>query len=677
MALRPTDHGAKRERFVEDLLDIMSMEEKIGQLVLRPLPTSDDPQDIRHIRDQLKRGHLGGLIGSASQVESATFRRIAVEETRLGIPLLFADEVSRGDAVVMPSPFALAASWSPDIVERAAAVVADEARETGKNWLLGPDVVLSHLSADRNGAATWGASEFLARTLAAATVRGLENDDDESGGSLACLRVDDPSWTDRRMPDAIIDKFRLVAGILGISTPASVALDPATQYALDIGGADDPAFSIGGPGGYEGIDLSEWAAIARAAGQDDRRGPYIGLSVDAVMAAFRAGRITQLQVDDAVRRVLGAKYDLGLFRSHGRADRSPAMPAPAPLDPRAVALDAALHSIVLLRNEPAVLPLDSGPHDILVVGTAAAERSLSMGDAMADGASLLDGLDGLGLRYKYVPGLALRDEGERSQSGKLVNADRMAIGMASEAARRSETVIMAVGETDSLGEAAQALLDALHAANKNLVLVTLGSRPLDPDVGGHKLPCVLHAGQLGSASGHAIALVLTGAFAPRGRLPVALIDKGRIGLPFGHGLGFSQFELEDYSIELSHDRLIASTVLYNTGDSEGQETVQVYLKRPASRDRGPSELADFQQISLLPGENRRLLFELGGNQLGRFERNGRFVIDPGSYMIAVGLSEGQAHAAEISIPPTVAEAMGKARSLEPFPALFGRMRRSA
>ncbi|MFW2446332.1 MAG: glycoside hydrolase family 3 N-terminal domain-containing protein, partial [Qipengyuania pacifica] len=289
MALRPTDHGAKRERFVEDLLDIMSMEEKIGQLVLRPLPTSDDPQDIRHIRDQLKRGHLGGLIGSASQVESATFRRIAVEETRLGIPLLFADEVSRGDAVVMPSPFALAASWSPDIVERAATVVADEARETGKNWLLGPDIVLSHLSADRNGAATWGASEFLARTLAAATVRGLENDDDESGGSLACLRVDDPSWTDRRMPDAIIDKFRLVAGILGISTPASVALDPATQYALDIAGADDPAFSIGGPGGYEGIDLSEWAAIARAAGQDDRRGPYIGLSVDAVMAAFRAG----------------------------------------------------------------------------------------------------------------------------------------------------------------------------------------------------------------------------------------------------------------------------------------------------------------------------------------------------------------------------------------------------
>ena len=105
--------------------------------------------------------------------------------------------------------------------------------------------------------------------------------------------------------------------------------------------------------------------------------------------------------------------------------------------------------------------------------------------------------------------------------------------------------------------------------------------------------------------------------------------------------------------------------------------MQVYLKRPASRDRGPSELADFQQISLLPGENRRLLFELGGNQLGRFERNGRFVIDPGSYVIAVGLSEGQAHAAEISIPPTVAEAMGKARSLEPFPALFGRMRRSA
>ncbi|MBX7483400.1 glycoside hydrolase family 3 C-terminal domain-containing protein [Qipengyuania qiaonensis] len=676
MALRPTQNAAERERFVEDLLDIMSTEEKIGQLVLRPVPAQGDTSDTRYLRDQLKRGQLCGLVGSGSQVELAKFRRIAIEETRLGIPLLIADELGRGDTVVMPSPFALSASWAPDIVENATRIIAGEARDAGKNWLLGPDVSLSSWPTEADISSTWSASELLARSLASASVRGIQHDDGSDEGSLACLRVDDASWTNRRMPHTIAEKFRLVAGVLRESQPASVALDPVTQDAFDIGGdADGPAFSIGGPGGYEGIDLAEWGEVARGAGQDSRRAPYVGLSVGAVMAALNEGRITALQIDDAVRRVLGAKYDLGLFRADG-PDERPSR-SQTPRDARTVALDAALHSIVLLRNEPALLPLSVDSGAILVVGLAATDRSLPTAQANRDGASLIDGLDALGLRHKYVPGLALREERDQSQSGRLVNADRMAIGMASEAARRSRTVIVVLGETDELGEAQQTLLEALRVANGNVVLVTLGSRPLDPDIGGEKLPCVLHAGQLGTTSGHAIAQVLAGKFAPCGRLSIGLIDKGRTGLSLGHGLGFSEFALEDHSAELGHDRVVVSTVLHNVGDREGLETVQLYLKRPAGRGYGRSELSDFQRVSLLAGESRRLLFEIGGNQLGRFERNGKFVIDPGSYMVAVGLSEGQAHAAEISIPPALAQAMGKARSIDPFPALFGRMRNSA
>ncbi len=670
MASRPPNHSAERERFVEDLLDIMSMEEKVGQLVLRPAPSSADSSDIRHIRDQLKRGHLGGIVGEISQAEIATLKRITVEETRLSIPLLFGNEVTRGTAVVMPSLFALAASWESRIVERTSAILAAEAREAGKNWLLAPDVLLSHLSGDRDITRTWGISEFLARTLAAASVRGFEGKDGGDGNLLACLRVDDPSWTTRRTQTALADKFRLVAGVLRESPPASVALDPATQDAIDIGGSSDsPAFSIGGPGGYDGIDLAEWTDIARAAGQEKCPALFMGLSLETVMAALKDGRVTPLQIDDAVRRVIGAKYDLGLFRTH--APDTHASPAPSSEDARAVALDAALHSIVLLRNKQALLPLDICSRDTLVVGLAASDRSLCTGDGR-EGTSLTEGLDALGFHYKYAPGLALRE----GQNCKLINADRMAIGMASEAARRSRTVVAVLGESGELGEAAQALIDALYAANRNVVLVTLGSRPTDPDVCGEKLPCVLHAGDLGSASGHAIARVLTGAFAPCGRLPIALLDKGRPSLSLGHGLGFSQFALDDHTIELSHDRVVASCVLHNNGEREGLETVQLYLKRPDNRGLGRFELADFQRISLLPGENRRLIFELGGNQLGRFESNGSFVIDPGSYVVAIGLNEGQAHAAEISIPPAVAEAIGKTRSVGLFPTLFGRMQSS-
>ncbi len=676
MARRPTQHAAERERFVEDLLDIMSMEEKIGQLVLRPVPAHGDASDTRYIRDQLKRGQLCGLVGSGTQIELSTFRRIAIEETRLGIPLLFADEVGRGDTIVMPSPFALSASWSPDIAEAVAKVLAGEARDAGKNWLLGPDVSLNNWSTDTDISSTWGASELLARMLASASVRGLQHDNGSGGGLLACLRVDDPSWSGRRAAEAIAEKFRLVAGVVREASPASVALDPVTQDAFDIGGsADGPSFSIGGPGGYEGIDLSEWAVVARAAGQDSRRAPYIGLSIGAVMAALDDERTTPLQIDDAVRRVLGAKYDLGLFHTDSPDEHLSLSEMPG--DARTVALDAALHSIALLRNEPALLPLNIDSREILVVGFAATDRSLPTGEGNREGTSLIDGLAALGVYHKYVPGLALREGRDQSQSGNLINADRMAIGMASEAARRSQTVIAVLGESEELGEAHRALLEALRAANRNVVLVTLGSRPLDPDIGGEKLPTVLHAGQLGTTSGHAIAQVLTGEFSPCGRLSIPLIDKGRTGLPFGHGLGFSEFTLEDHSTELSHDRVVVSTVLHNVGDREGLETVQLYLKRPAGQGYGRSELADFQRISLLAGESRRLLFEIGGNQLGRFERNGRFVIDPGSYMVTVGLNEGRVHTAEIAVPPTVAEAMGKARSADPFPALFGRLRNSA
>ena len=673
MPRKSPEHAAERERFVEDLLAIMTVEEKVGQLVLLQAPGHGDAADVRHVRDQLRRGELSGLIGNGAPVELANLQRIAIEQTRLGIPLLVAEDVGRGRSVVMPSPFALASSWAPEIAERAARIVSGEAREAGRNWLLGPDIALSASAKDKYLAASWGSSALLARTLASASVRGLEHADAAEEGAMACLRVDDPSWTGRRNARRLDQKLRLVAGVLREAPPASVALDPATQDALDIGGAsDDPRFAVGGPGGFEGIDLAEWAEIAKLAGQDLSRAPYAGLSVGAVSAAVKDGRIPQIKLDDAVRRVLGAKYDLGLFRSEApRADAAPSLPLQRS---RTVALDAARHSIVLLRNDPALLPLSVDSGEILVVGLAAGDRSLPMGDSDAEGSSLIDGLDALGVAHKYVPGLALRQNRGGGDGTRLVNADRMAIGMASEAARRSRTIVFAVGEMTELGEAQRTLLDALYAVNRNIVLVTLGTYPLDPDAGGGKLPSVLHAGQLGSMSGHAIAEVLTGEFAPRGRLPLALADKGRTGLSLGHGLGYSDFALGETALELSHDRLVLSTVLHNVGDREGTETVQLYVRRPEGRSQSPSELADYQRLSLVAGESRRLLFEIGGNQLGEFGRDGGFAIAPGKYQVAVGLSEERAGWLDIAVPQALAEAMARARTGDPLPGLFGKLR---
>ncbi|MFW2351071.1 glycoside hydrolase family 3 C-terminal domain-containing protein [Qipengyuania sp.] len=671
MVRHPPDHAAERERFIEDLLAIMTAEEKVGQIALVPAPAGEAADGALH--ERVRRGLVGGLTGTCPADRLATLQRLAIEESRLGIPLLLADAPGRGSAVVMPSPLALATSWSPEMVERAARQIAAEARDRGKTWLLGPEVVLSDGAGEDDLESSWGSSVMLAGHLASAMVRGLQFWDQDEIGVLACLQADHPSWTPRRIDERFAQKLRLAAQVLREAAPASVALGPFPATALDKDEpGDGPKLSIGWPGGFGGIDLAEWADMARAAGQDPNRALSGGLTLEPLLAAVADGRIAPRKLDDVVRRIIGAKYDLGLF--HTEAPRAPLTSTASEEEARVVALDAARHSIALLRNNPALLPLDRDSGEILIVGQAAADRKLPVAGAGSEAISLIDGLAALGVQHRYVVGLSLRRDQDQPGMNTLVDADRMAIGMASEAARRAGTVIVVLGEVEKRCEAERTLIEALQATNPNIVLVTLGSRPIDPVIRDARLPCVLHAGGLGSMSGKAIAEVLTGAFAPQGRLPLALLDNAGVGLSFGHGLGYSDFGLGETTVELSHDRVVVSTVLHNVGRCVGTETVQIYLRRPRGRSRTASELADFQRVTLAAGENRHLTFEIGGSQLGRFERDGGFVIDTGVYEVAVGLSEGRAHATRLSLPRAVAEAMGRGLNSGPLPALFGSMR---
>ncbi|WP_341858610.1 glycoside hydrolase family 3 N-terminal domain-containing protein [Qipengyuania sp. GPGPB31] len=214
MVRHPPDHAAERERFVEDLLAIMSAAEKAGQLVLLPIPEAGGDSEGAPLRAEMLQGRVGGLLGSGAADQLAALQRLAVEETRLGIPLLMANVPGRGTSVTMPAPLALAATWSPHIVESAAQIVAGEARAHGMNWLMGPQVVLTSDTETEELAESWGTSVHLARALAAATVRGLQFEGQDGDGVLACLRTDAPGWIERRDPDILTDKLRLVAGVL-------------------------------------------------------------------------------------------------------------------------------------------------------------------------------------------------------------------------------------------------------------------------------------------------------------------------------------------------------------------------------------------------------------------------------------------------------------------------------
>lgn len=678
MVRRSPDYAARRDRFVEDLLAIMTMEEKVGQLVALPSPCAEDGRPSETMREKVRSGRVGSVICPCSPEEFTVLQRIAIEETRLGIPLLFAAEPSRGEAVVMPTPFALACTWRPEIHQSTARTVTAEARDRGHNWLLGPQVVLSDAVPPKDLPATFGASEMLARHNTTAMVRGIQIRQPDEYGALACLRVDHPSWhlgARNCMPGR---RMRLLASVLRDANPASLALGKCG--AVEAGGereAEVTPVPIGWTRGYDGIDLAEWAEIATAAGLDVDGFPYSGLEIADVQAAVEAGRVTQRQVDDAVRRIIGAKFDLGLFQIDGLESVGEDHRIYDLAEARQVALSAARHAIVLMRNERALLPLAPYSGHLLVVGEAAASRSVSMGDHRAEGASLLDGLETLGLRHSYVPGLALRAHCGDQVEDDLIEGDRMAIGMATDAARRAGTVVFAMGDVGERCGPQRMLLEALLAANRNLILVTLGSAPRDPLIRGNRLPCVLHAGGLGTFSGQAIAEILSGAVAPSGRLAAPVFDSSGQGFALGHGLGYGEISLTESEVALGHDRVVVSARIENTGKVDGTETVQIYVRRPRPRGRTGNQLASFGQVTVRPGETRHIQFSIGGDELGEFDVGERFVVAPGDYRIGIGLSEARSDWTSVRISQQAADAMIRSLARGPLPAFFARLRQAS
>ena len=648
------------ERVISDLLAYMTVEEKAGQLAIVQAPDPQDRAETEAFARAIREGRVTAVEGIGSKLQAEAFQQIAIEESRLGIPLLFPAETSTGVDTIFPAPLAAAASFDMDAITAAEQVIADEAHSRGINWALGP--AAGYLRLGRGASHPSSAEQVhLAARIAAARVMGLQAAADTSReGVLACLdlsRILPPSSTGGRQE--IADALRIAAhvsqqGYLGSISfgGADARHRNALQRALSF---------LQGPGAFEGMVLSEWQTLAAAARDSEHVeiGDY--MPIDAIVAAVEKRQIPLSRLDDAAARVLRAKYALGLFSLPlGREAVRRRGSLPTPIQNRQAALDLAKKCCVLLRNEPAMLPLGVDSGDILVIGNSANDRSLPVAGRGGPGASVIDGLEQLGIPYKFAPGLALRRE--NGTVGRLVEADSMAIGMACEAAKRSRTVVVVLGECENgrLAEAEHQLLSSLRTVTERIVLVTLGTLPLDPVVSGGPLPAVLHAGQLGTMSGHAIAEILTGEAAPCGKLPVAIpASEHNRGLPFGHGLNYADFALTDLTLDLATDHIVASAQLRNTGEVSGVETVQLFVRRYRGRHL-PSrmELRDFERVTLAPGERQTVRFELAREEVGEFREDGRLVAEGGTLDIRIGLSAGRTLGGEIELPEAVARAMG-------------------
>lgn len=690
------DHAGR----VRDLVGRMTLAEKLGQMTQLPggRQKSLNSRLDAAMLDRVRRGEVGSLLHVAGAEPLRALQRVAVRESRLGIPLLFAMDVIHGYRTVLPVPLALAASWDLDVAEQAGRIAAEEAWAAGLHWTFTPMVDVAR--DPRWGRVVEGAGEdaYLGARMAAAQVRGIQGLDLARGRRLmACAKhfagygaaaggrdYDSADLSERTLQEVYLPPFHAAmrAGAASFMTGFN-----------DVGGvpmtanADLVRGELRGRWGYQGLIVSDWNAIkelinhgvagspAEAAALALRTGVDLdmasGTYAEHLAGAVAADPSLLPLVDEAVSRILTTKAALGLFDNpydfgDVRRERGPVA--------RTAARDLARRSIVLLRNETGLLPLKPGAK-LALVGALADDASSALGSWRAQGrvedvVTLRRALP----QADYVAGVAASGD------------DHSGIAAAVAAAERADLVVLAIGEDfDRTGEARSfadiglalpqaALVDALKKTGKPIVAVLMGGRPLALERALTGIPAVLQTWLLGIESGPAIADVLFGRAQPGGRLPITMprvsgqvpmtyahlptgrpansdlaVDSARYRdvaveplFPFGHGLSYTRFEYDEPAVSRQSispgEPVRVSVSVRNAGDRPGEEVVQLYTRDPvASVSRPVKELRGFARLALRPGERRRVTFTLMPDQFAIW-RGGKWIIEPGRIDVMLGAS---------------------------------------
>lgn len=608
-AYRPSP---RHRALVDSLIARMTLAEKLGQMTQlaggrqKALNSRIDAAAL----DRVRQGRVGSYLHVAGAEPLARLQRVAVKESRLGIPLLFAMDVVHGYRTIMPVPLALAASFDPDLVRRTARVAAVESAVSGLHWTFAPMIDIAR--DPRWGRVVEGAGEdpYLGSRMAEAQVSGFQSDD-LSGRDvvMACAKhfgaygagiggrdYDSADVSERALREVYLPPFQAaIAAGAGSFMTAFNELNgvPTTGNAPLVRSLLRERWQ------YQGLVVSDWNAIlelvahgaaatpADAAAMALRAGVDMDMTsstyADHLEPAIAADPTLLPLVDEAVGRILHAKVRLGLFDDpfrFGDAKRERTVLGSAAH--RKVAREAAERSIVLLRNDGDLLPLRPGAR-IALIGALADDASSTLGSWRGRGqaeeaVTLRRALDGGDVTYS--PGVSPR------------GSDTAGIPAAVAAAQAADVVVLAIGEDfDHSGEArsrsditlpgAQAMLiDAIRATGKPIVAVLMNGRPLALEAALTGIPAVVESWFLGNDSGTAIADILFGRVSPAGRLPMGMprttgqlpqfyahtssgrpanpdltVDSARyhdVGIgplfPFGHGLSYTRFAYSNLTI---------------------------------------------------------------------------------------------------------------------------------
>lgn len=721
-----------KDVFVAELLKKMSVDEKIGQLRLISIGP-EMPREM--IRKEIAAGRIGGTFNSISRDENRPMQDAAMR-SRLQIPMFFAYDVIHGHRTIFPISLALASSWDMDAIGLSGRIAAREASADSIDLTFAPMVDIARDPRWGRTSEGFGEDTYLVSRIAKVMVQAYQGASPALPGNIM----------------ASVKHFALYGAVEGGRDYNTVDMSPTRMFqdylppyhaAIEAGAGSVmvalnsingvPATSnmwlmqnlLRKDWGFKGVAVSDHGAIneliKHGVAKDSREAAKLAIKAGIDMSMndkaygeelpglLKSGEVPQSDLDNAVREVLGAKYDMGLFADPylriGKAEDDPADTKADSRLHRAEAREVARKSLVLLKNQNDTLPLNKqarialvgplakAPIDIMGSWAAAGQpaQSVTVFDGMRNAIAQQDNLI-------YARGANITDDQSvvdylnflNFDAPEVVNDPRPAqvmIDEAVKAAQQADVVVAVVGESRGMSHESssrtnldipasqRALITALKATGKPLVLVLMNGRPLSIDVQQQQADAVLETWFSGTEGGNAIADVLFGDYNPSGKLPITFprsvgqiptyyshlsigrpftpgkpgnytsqyFDEGNSPLyPFGYGLSYTDFSLSDVRLSAKTLKpgatLTASVTVTNTGKRAGETVVQLYIQDvTASMSRAVKELKNFEKVMLNPGEQKVVQFTLSENDLKFYNAQLQHVAEPGEFNVQIGL----------------------------------------
>ncbi len=739
IALSMSAQKKSMQQTVDELMMRMTIEEKIGQLNL--LPGGDITTGAvmnSPLAEKVKASQLGAILNVKGAEKIKKLQEIAVKQTRLGIPLLFGQDVIHGYQTVFPIPLAQACSWDLEAVEEAARISAKEATASGISWIYSPMVDVALDARWGRVAEGYGEDPYLNSVMGAATIKGYQGNYGKEnamacvkhfalyGASESGLDYNTVDMSRVRMYNQYFPPYKAAVEAAAGSFMSSFNLVdgvPATANKWLINDVLRNEWK------FNGFLVTDYGAINEMInhGIGNQQSSTVqalkaGTDMDMCSEAYinqlksclQAGTVSMSDIDNAVRRVLEAKYKLGLFDDPYRfCDIKREKKELYTKEHREVARNIAAKTFVLLKNQDNILPLRK-EGKIALIGPLADNRNNLPGMwSTADDVEKYSTLKESMTRYLGSKAKVLCAQGSNIyfdeiqqreiEFGRPVNRgdDKQLLAEALAIANEADVIVAALGEMAEMSgecasrsdlympDAERRLLEQLVATGKPVVLLHFSGRPTILKWEQENVNAIMNVWFAGSETGDAICDVLFGDKVPTGKLvnsfpqnmgqlPIYYnhMNSGRpvpYGTtefrkfarnyldvrndplyPFGFGLSYTTYSYSDISLSSAampeNGKITASVTVTNTGERDGEEIVQLYIRdRVASISRPIKELKGFQRTAIAKGESKTVSFEITKEQLSYYDANGNVIVDSGEFDIMIGSSSQDVKTAALTL----------------------------